>query len=1668
MVNGTDDPSVQDEVQNAIIQIQQWRARIADNEKDKLDAFADAEQLIDNFSIATGTKVSQTTETSVKSSTTKNHETSYNFSISANTGAMFNDAGGYIICGTQTFDSQQKSDGSSATKSNSVAWTMSDSDPRTALSVDVYKSPSGWGPIFRTRGGQTANPYEGASYTKFYQEGTLLNEATMQVEKPQLKVLGSSEVTDVPTGGQAKFTLQLSNQSETNDICTYVLEVKEKSNPDGAVLTVDGNILSNGKDGRTIKMKGGETIEKTLIVQQSDRSVIDYNDIQIVLKSEKDVTVVSEPVTLRVHFVPSSAAVNLTVDHTVVNKAYVDENGGVTATIRDLNLQDEGLQGMRLRYRRKGTDSWTLIKQWAKSAELQQLGYEAMPTTIPHRESVSFLEDGIYELQAQTFGLYGTEEVTYETTPIEITQDTHGPQLLGMVSPENGLLTYLNRNNMHLRMNEVLNQNALSKSDNFRIEGGLNNVVYGESQYPDVAVQLTNERIETEAMYDLTNTDYAFDMWFYRQGDGTIISLGTDDNLLSLSTHDGGQLQARVGSKTDVYDTQTVLPENKWTYLALNYKRGGSVSSGSAAGSPQNTITMLYATADDKAPVIVGQDVYAKDLDGHGKLSIGGDGMQGRIAELSIWNCDVTARQLYETRTMARHSYTPGLVGYWDMTEGHGTQITDRARSRHFQMPSESWYINNENRAAHLSGEEGSPLKIDIATFNPAKTDNYAYEMWFRGNEADNQGLATLMSVQNGSTTEKEVVDTVYTSTMWWGESFILGYMYKHTTTDTKTTIGFDEGKLKLKLTADVTIRTDGSNETEHTTEVKNDVTLTDRNYLDGNWHHLAFNVRRGTSAIVYLDGEAVKVLPEASVPGISSHYLTVGGEQVLNDQTTNSQNDQTTNHFTGDVDELRIWNGALDGSLIADRMYDRLDSSYPGLVGYFPMEDIHRTVQGSITTDFSLQNFGEPDSRLAIVVPSVAAQPQLTDPTEAPTAPALRPGSTRLRLDDSQFGFTASADEIYFSFPDAVLPQMDGNDFVATVSYIKDEHGNNSEPVQWKFRADFACVKWHELDLFYSDVTKKWDETQTVICTITNPTGAPQTYEISGLPQWMTVDSPVGTVSGDYTFVTFTLSDEVPVGRYTEYIYLTDRLGIRRVMQMNIQVTGDEPQWAVNPNLYESNMMLTGQVYVGDKISEYTDTKIAAFDAMNNCRGVASPEYVSTRDAYYVNMVIYGGSATELSTGETDLTFKLYDASTGKTYPIVNVTVPSAATASQPSTTLRYAPDAIIGSYDAPVIFSSTDLLQQDIALPTGWSWMSIYVQPESTAIGDVLPSGKANRKRFMNIKSHDAMASVDEQDATVRGSLKQIVPGQMYKVQLSSPVSYSLIGSLIPVRETAATVYPGWNWIGTLAGDVMSVRDAFTDLAPVNGDIVKSRTAFASYRDGQWEGTLKTIIPGQGYIYHSLDTETKTFHYPSSPIASSLTPSSLTPDPSPEERGVNSSASENSNSKSNHSPLLGRGVGGESVVDPHLFPDNMNMIAVVKRDDEVIEDAEIAAFVGDECRGATTFDDGYYFLTIMGSSADDQGKDVTIRVSADGEEYDVTRVPFVSDAIYGTLAAPYVLDLSSAVGIRTVFGNRTADDTGWYTLQGFKIGHRPTQPGVYIHNGQKVTIKGTYKLNF
>ena len=1558
---------LKDTIEYCAKQIYGWKHWIAMNEEDKLAAFGTRSCFEKNYSVAGGTSVSHTSVNSVKN--TKQYNFSFSNAINKNShvGLLVNNVGDYAIVATNTTVGQSNSADTTATVTRGIEWTISDAEPTTALSVDVYQSPVKWGPVFRTRGGQTSNPYEGATYTKYFARGTQLDEATMRVEKPEMRVVSDAIVSNVPSGSAAEFKLQLSNASETNTTCEYVLECKDGSNPDGASLMMDGTSLSNGKDGRKFKLKGGETIEKTLLVSQGNRSINKYKDLQLVFKSAKDTATVSQPVFISVEFIPASAPIEMAVSHTTVNSQDYAEHKGLVVTLTNLDRTDAGLKGVRVRYRRKGSSMWTIAKAWqkVKSGETPQESIVPLPDTDLFTTVVAFPEDGVFELQAQTYGMYGTQELTFETPALEITQDIKGPKVLGSTSPI-GTVSFINRNDIHVKFNEDINVNALSQSDNFTITGDLNNTASNgdKTTNPDVALQLEGSGISTEASFLFDNSDLALDMWLYRQTDGNIVSIGTDANQLSLFT-ENGIAKVRVGGtdESQIVTSGVQLPADKWLYLALSYKHDPQTDKG--------MLSAIYADADDDPKDIL-KDVVTHDIDMRGKLTLGGDKMMGRMRELTLWNDTRDVRQLYIDREKTKAAYTPGLVGYWHMNEGHGYVIEDKAHSRFLLMENESWYINNDNRAAKLAAEE--MLDINIATFAPLSTDNYALELWFRADEQESNSNASLIDLPN--------------------------YLQ----------IGFKDGKLAVKSSQRV-IDEQGA----ETFEVMlDDEVLSNEDLVDNSWHHLALNVRRGSSAVAYIDGFAVKTLPESRIPALAGSNLYVG------------------KGFTGSIDEVRIWNAALESKSIDDRRHERLDSTYAGLIGYFPFESIHRTKNGNVTTEFTTYNFGDKQ------VSKLTATGVDQEHNLSATAPALLPISQRMRLDATEYNFTASERDIYFSLPDDILPRMDGSDFTFRVANVKDLSGNISEPVEWTLHCDFSTLS---MTLEESEISKPRDVKQTFNVFLRSESNVEESFEFVNLPKWLSVSEQIGSVGPAGKTVTFTIAANVPIGRYTTYLYVKDRLNITRSQRLNLIVMGDAPNWEVDESNYNSTMTMTGQIFVGSKILEYEDSKIGAFDLWGNCIGLAYPEYIATRDAYYVSMVIYGNPIEKPDPHATyeyehKVIFQLYDSSTGTVYPLVDCQLPGG----EVTGSIEFQDNASYGSYDHPVIFRSSELVQQRRELNKGWNWMSLYLKPGEGEKWEIASVFEESILPYLEeVKEHNYFAKPNKNRDQLVGSLLSIEVGKMYKVRMNEGHTFSRIGMLIDLDNTPQTIAPEWNWIGSLARYVMSPNEAFADLSPEKGDMVKNRTSFAEYNGYMWEGQLQEIKPGDGYLYHSKATSAKTFHYPKQTMTASA--------------------------RARRTPILRANGNVEwhwTVENINHYPDNMTILATLEKDGEPIADAEVAAFINGECRGTIKGMDGHYFLTVLGVSAEDTHKTIALKAWIDGKEYDIddTGFYFTSDTSYGSFVDGLVkLTIGGDTGIKSM--TDSDDNADWYDLQGRKLNAKPTRRGVYVRSSAKGVMK-------
>ena len=124
--------------------------------------------------------------------------------------------------------------------------------------------------------------------------------------------------------------------------------------------------------------------------------------------------------------------------------------------------------------------------------------------------------------------------------------------------------------------------------------------------------------------------------------------------------------------------------------------------------------------------------------------------------------------------------------------------------------------------------------------------------------------------------------------------------------------------------------------------------------------------------------------------------------------------------------------------------------------------------------------------------------------------------------------------------------------------------------------------------------------------------------------------------------------------------------------------------------------------------------------------------------------------------------------------------------------------------------------------------------------------------------------------------------------------------------------------------------------------------------------------------------------------------------------------------------------------------YPDNMSMVISLKDGEQSVDTCEVAAYIGGECRGATRANGGLYYLIIAGEG---NGQPLELRTCINGEMVVIDNTQ------------TYISDVN--IGTPCIAADDADDDSDWWTIQGFKIGRKPTKSGVYIHRGEKVTIK-------
>ena len=182
---------------------------------------------------------------------------------------------------------------------------------------------------------------------------------------------------------------------------------------------------------------------------------------------------------------------------------------------------------------------------------------------------------------------------------------------------------------------------------------------------------------------------------------------------------------------------------------------------------------------------------------------------------------------------------------------------------------------------------------------------------------------------------------------------------------------------------------------------------------------------------------------------------------------------------------------------------------------------------------------------------------------------------------------------------------------------------------------------------------------------------------------------------------------------------------------------------------------------------------------------------------------------------------------------------------------------------------------LTQTIALAEGWNWVSFDVEIAmadlQAALLEAYPSAGMNE---LVVKAKyvggGGQTAYNPNAHRWIGSLTTLDLSLMYMVKVPAAGEIAVEGMAIDPADYPLTIAPGANWIAFPLSEGMSITDAFAGF-PSSGDIVKTKgggQAQWNSNAGRWIGGLANVPlqPGQGYIYNSKATETRTYTYPSS----------------------------------------------------------------------------------------------------------------------------------------------------------------------------------------------------------
>ncbi len=1436
--------------------------------------------------------------------------------------------------------------------------------------------------VYRTRGGATCRPYEGQRITKFYKIGEVLDQRTKQIEKPVIR-LDKQSVSGVPYGEPARFKVYMTNDSEEPASAYPLLNLAllDESNPYGAKITVDGfPVTFSGTD---ISILPGQVTEKTLEVRAGDG--FDYEGLKLRLKSSGDPTVFDD-VAFDVHFLHTAGTINISSpgDKWVMNTDAPHDKYGyhIPVVIDGFDKNQHNFDHIELQYKEsdRGEEFWTNICSFYASDSLYNLA-SGVKEMIPQNGNITTqfygeleVMEKAYDLRAVLFCRNGSDYITSSSKVLSGIKDTRRPQLFGTPEPTDGILDV--GDNIVFNFSEAIEHNYLDDLVNFEVKGEVNN----DDLTRQVCLIFSGDgSAETQARRNFANKDVTVDMMIKPDDTGKempLFSHGTADNKLQLWITGDKRLKAVVGRNKTPFVSDSAINIRDFRHVAMVIKQPESLENG---GKCQ---LMLYN--DDSC---IGSFYMDYAYTGVGPIIFGASNeaivqkrkyYSGRMMEARLWYRALTGDligSIYGSKRLT--GYEMGLADYYPMNDGVGDHAVDQVQGAHLTLGNGVGWTQPEGMSLHLEWEDRG-MALSQNAFNRSDEFDYTLMFWFKTGQ---QSRGVLISNGSGDADEIGARNRFY--------------------------IGFDADKLMFRSNGR-SIEVPGY-------------------YSDNKWHHYAMTVNRAHNVgNIYVDQTLRHTFSVDTLGGMSGGFPMLGAALKSRIVDGNAVLEDTRNWFQGNLDEICFLAQALPATLINNYSIRSPKGDEAGLLAYMGFSRQERTKDNDIVLEpyaYSQRIYkdhgnivyetdpetGRPTTtpkRDFLFADSVSVQTVLSHIDTKMGAPVC-PNEELHNLD---FSFVGKDNQLLVNINE-IDEKINKRNIYVTVRDIPDVNGNEmASPVTAYFFVDRNPLRW-AIKSYQDEIYAQNGFSFSV--DIINHGSSAHTYEVKNCPKWLTVSPYTNTIEprGEAT-LRFRINENLNVGTYDEIIYLTDENGLSEPLPINIVSMPYFDYWMVDEEMKQYNMNFIGRVMVNDEVDTDIRDKVGVFDANDVCHGVAKIEYDEKTGDNHVFITIYNAT-----TEHTPLYFKLARYSTGNEMLL----------SLESGDTIQFTSQAVRGR-EQPIVLYAGNQFVQTIELEKGWNWFSTNVYNDDVNLHFPKLLGS------MSWQDGDAFTDNTENVSMVYAngdwlfsdslSKYKILPQRGYCIKVGKRTRIKLAGNIIDQDyQRTISLEEGWNHIGYTPMVNLPVSTALADYRDFasEGDVIKSHDEFAvlhitAQKTYQWQGNLKYMMPGKGYMLLHQGKEKCEFTYPF------FEPGSLF-------------FEDTYNAPARHAHA------------DKAF--NMSLSAIAEGI-SLEEGDRLLAFTDGELCGEADFDDnGIFYMSIGG----DRQCPIWFAIEREGDIIAATSeiLKYETNAVVGTPTSP----------TRINFTHHHLPQTGWYTLQGIKLPARPTKKGIYILNGKKVVIE-------